>query len=505
MNARTMSIAVAALPERIIEQARRRPSAPALLWHGERISYGDLQEMARDTQAHLERLAVPRRGPLGILAKKSPHAISLILACLLDRRSILLPSTSLGGDTLQRLFTQAGCGHMLSPGTNPGSLSCEAVGEAPTEDRSRPLTAGEAALMLTTSGSTGVPKIVPLALPAIDRFTDWAGAHFGITGDTTVLNYAPLNFDLCLLDIWTTLAHGGCVALVDQDRATNAHYLVDLITTAQPQVIQAVPMLYRLLIDATQDSGHRVTSTRDVIVTGDSTPQRTLAALPALFPHARFSNIYGSTETNDSFIHEIDISHAATQPHLPIGRPIEGVSALVVDDAGQALEGPGTGELWVATPFQTSGYLCAALNDGKFVSYPGDAGRRTYFRTGDTVRRHDDGTITLEGRTDSFVKVRGVRISTQVVEQVILGHDQVVEVAVVAVPDEVAGNRLHAVVRREATSRLNSLTLRRHCARGLDRAAIPSTIRIVTTPLPKTSTGKIDRQRSVFSQEEKST
>jgi acyl-coenzyme A synthetase/AMP-(fatty) acid ligase len=502
------STLIAALPDHFIEHARRRPMAPALLWHGERISYGDLQAMMGDTRSSLERFPLSGKGPLGILAKKSPQAISLILACLLDRRPILLPSVDLGGDTLQRLFEQAGCRQVLSLGahstTTPGNLSCEDVGATPAEDRSRPQPPGavEAALMLTTSGSTGVPKIVPLSLPAIDRFTDWAGARFGIDNGTTVLSYAPLNFDLSLLDIWTTLKHGGCVALVDQDRATNARYLVDLLTANEVHVVQAVPMLYRLLTDTTREGGHRLESVRHVIVTGDSIPPRTLQELPALFPQARFYNVYGSTETNDSFIHEIDVARVSARHQIPIGQPIEGVSALVVSDGGHVVEGPGTGELWVATPFQTRGYLTEALNDSKFVPYRSEAGQKTYFRTGDIVRRHGDSTITLEGRTDSHVKVRGVRISTQAVEQAILEHDQVLEVAVVAVPDDVAGKRLHAVVRRDRAGQLNSLSLRQHCARSLDRAAIPSTIHIVTEPLPKTPTGKVDRQRILSNHEE---
>jgi acyl-coenzyme A synthetase/AMP-(fatty) acid ligase len=261
-------------------------------------------------------------------------------------------------------------------------------------------------------------------------------------------------------------------------------------------------MLYRLLTDTTREGGHRLESVRHVIVTGDSIPPRTLQELPALFPQARFYNVYGSTETNDSFIHEIDVARVSARHQIPIGQPIEGVSALVVSDGGHVVEGPGTGELWVATPFQTRGYLTEALNDSKFVPYRSEAGQKTYFRTGDIVRRHGDSTITLEGRTDSHVKVRGVRISTQAVEQAILEHDQVLEVAVVAVPDDVAGKRLHAVVRRDRAGQLNSLSLRQHCARSLDRAAIPSTIHIVTEPLPKTPTGKVDRQRILSNHEE---
>ncbi|MGB6163813.1 MAG: AMP-binding protein [Pseudonocardiaceae bacterium] len=493
-------------PDHVIEQAWNRPTAPALLWGGKWLSYGDLHKMVRDTRLSLERLAIPEGECVGILAKKSPQAIALILACLMDRHSVLLPSVNLGGETLQRLFVQAGCGQVLSLGAHSAATSGELTGEVvsvtPVDERFRPgpSGAGETSLMLTTSGSTGVPKIVPLSLSAIDRFTDWAGSRFAITIGTTVLSYAPLNFDLCLVDIWTTLKRGGCVALVDQDRATNVRYLLDLLTTSDVHVVQAVPMLYRLLIDATRDGARRFDSVLHVIVTGDSIPLRTLEALPALFPRARFYNVYGSTETNDSFIHEIDVSRDAARRHIPIGQPIEGVSALVVGDGDRVIEGSGTGELWVATPFQTRGYLTEALNEHKFVSHQTVTGQRTYFRTGDIVHRHGDGSITLKGRTDSYVKVRGVRVSTQAVEQVILEHDEVLEVAVIAIPDDVAGNRLHAVVRRDEAGQVNSLSLRQHCARNLDRAAIPSTIEIITTALPKTSTGKIDRQHALFNQ-----
>jgi acyl-coenzyme A synthetase/AMP-(fatty) acid ligase len=262
-------------------------------------------------------------------------------------------------------------------------------------------------------------------------------------------------------------------------------------------VLQAVPMLYRLLIDVNRADGRTFPSVRHAITTGDKIPATSLAELPNLFPNARFYNIYGCTETNDSLMHEfVGLADGNVPSAVPVGQPLPGVIARVQSEDGEPLEGTGTGELLVRTPFQTRGYLTAALNEGKFVSYADDGGaERTYYRTGDIVRRHEDGTLTLEGRADFYVKVRGVRVSTQVVEQAIQEHPAVVEVAVLAVPDELAGSRLHAVVRRETEAKLNSLSLRQHCATRLARTEMPSTIEIGTEPLPKTSTGKIDRKR----------
>ncbi|MEA2458485.1 MAG: hypothetical protein QOC95_1457, partial [Thermoleophilaceae bacterium] len=253
---------------------------------------------------------------------------------------------------------------------------------------------------------------------------------------------------------------------------------------------------YRLLVDAAREEGRVFPSVKHALTTGDKMPASTLKELPGLFPNSRFLNVYGCTETNDSLVHELDMSDGQVPANIPVGQPLPGVSALIESGEGQYIDGEGTGELIVSTPFQTQGYLKSALNEGKFVSlsHNGDSEQR-YFRTGDVVQRHPDGTITLEGRSDFYVKVRGVRVSTQVVEQAIQEHPDVVEVAVVAVPDELAGSRLHALVRREPDSKLNSLSLRQHCASRLARTEMPSSIEIVTEPLPKTSTGKIDRKR----------
>jgi acyl-coenzyme A synthetase/AMP-(fatty) acid ligase len=436
---------------------------------------------------------------VGIRAKKSPQAIALILACLKQRRPFLLPSVELAAETLELLFAQADVSRVVTPqddATRGVTLVETAVQRADDEAPEwPPPAADQISFMLTTSGSTGLPKIVPLPADAVDRFTDWAGEQFEMKRGTTVLNYAPLNFDLCLLDIWATLKHGGTVVLVDQDRGTNGAYLADLIGDHAVNVVQAVPMLYRLLIDAARDDGRTFPDAKYVLTTGDKLPASTLQELPTLFPNARMFNVYGCTETNDSLMHELDLSDGVPV-NIPVGQPLPGVTALLVSEEGGFVEDEGSGELVVATPFQTYGYLKASLNKDKFTSYPenGD-GEKPYFRTGDIVHRHPDGTLTLEGRSDFYVKVRGVRVSTQVVEQAIQEHPEVIECAVVAVPDELAGSRLHAVVRREPESKLNSLSLRQHCASRLARTEMPSSIDIVTDPLPKTSTGKIDRKR----------
>lgn len=480
---------------------RRFPDSPALVWRDEPVSYRELNDRALRARAELSEAHIGAT-PIGVRCSKSPESIALVLACLMDQRSFLLPSTALPEHTLQELFLRAGCARVLTvSGSSSGQYSWAATPGADGASGGRGvanrvqsfLPDPEAVtFMLTTSGSTGVPKIVPLSEGAVDRFTDWAGVQFELGAGRSVLNFSPLSFDLCLLDIWATLKHGGCVVLVEPARATSGKYLRDLVMRHEVDLVQAVPIFYQLLTQANRDNTTGFASVRHVIVTGDSIAPQCLAQLPGLFPHARLYNLYGCTETNDSLLHEIDPTDLPTGA-LPVGGPLPGVRALLVNEDGTILNGPGTGELYVSTPFQTSGYLDLPHHESRFVAHPDGADALRYFRTGDLVHRHENGSLTLEGRKDFQVKVRGVRTNIEDVERVLGMHPDIAEVAVVAVPDPIAGHLLHAETRRVPGSALNNLSLRQFCVDQLPRTAIPSTFRIVDDPLPRTPTGKVDR------------
>jgi acyl-coenzyme A synthetase/AMP-(fatty) acid ligase len=485
------------LLSRITERIHGQPDSIALVTEGDQVTYAELGAMAEAAYAGIARLGLPPGGRVAIHAEKSPRTIALIVACLMGRQPFLLPSKELGASSLAALVERAGCRDFLtaeSPDPGRGRIhhiDCTpGTGAIPPAALREPPAPGaeDTGFMLTTSGSTGLPKIVPLTTGAVDRFTAWASSQFSITRGTVVLNYAPLSFDLCLLDIWATLSAGGTAVLVGQDGATDGRHLAELVRTRHVDVIQSVPMLYRLLADA--PDRRPFTGVRHVIITGDKIQRQLLGDLPRLFPGARIYNLYGCTETNDSFIHEI--TDAGLESGLPIGRPIAGVDAIVADEDGTPLEGPAEGELLVRTPFQTTGYLDPALNEEKFVD-AGD-GRGPFFRSGDLVRRDGDDVYTLLGRNDFQVKVRGTRVNLAEIEHVFLGHEQVLDAAVITEPDEVAGVRLHAVVRRRTPGSLNSLILREHCRLQLPRTAIPTKISLVDDPLPTTSTGKVDRQ-----------
>ncbi|GAA2466725.1 AMP-binding protein [Streptomyces mauvecolor] len=473
------------LAETVAVHGYRRPHRIALHFNDQAVTYGELSDLTQNLRSQVLRLNLPAGSTVCVPAHKTPQTIALLLAVFHEGHVALAPSPDLGSAALERLAQQARVSHLLTA-TADGELSA-APARADHEQAQHfampdPV---RTRLLLTTSGSTGTPKIVPIEATGFDAFTDWAVHEFALSPRDIALSYAPLNFDLALLDVWTFLHLGAEVVLVDQGRAADGPHVRALAAEHEVTFVQGVPMLHRLLTEA----GGVFTAVRRMIFTGDSMPASLLTKVAAAFPGARFHNVFGCTETNDSFIHEFD--PVAPAGPLPIGRPIAGTRALVHAPDGTVVEAAGTGELLVATPFQTHGYLNTALNPAAFTVVDG----LTYYRTGDLVSRDEHGTYSLQGRADWQVKVRGVRTNLQEVERVIAAHPDVAEAVVVPLPDEQAGVRLHAHVSRHPSSTLTSLQLRTHTGKHLPRHAIPTSVHITDAPLPRTSTGKPDRNQ----------
>ena len=473
-----------------VERARRAPSAPALAWPAGGVTYGELYAMACDAADALECLGLREGARVAVLGAKSPQTIALALACMLTGRPVLLPAVELGRAAVRTLIEHAEVEQVVAADEYEGAAVIRPARAASARDPVLRRGPGDVALMLTTSGSTGLPKVVPVTHRAIARFASWASDRFDIEPGTNVLSYCGLNFDLSILEVWTTLMYGGRAVLVEHEQSTRPDHLLDLVRRHRVNVVQGVPMLFSLLLDAAAAHACALPTVRHAILTGDAASRRLLARLPGPLTEARIYSVYGCTETNDSFIHVLDPRREADRGEVPLGTPLPGVSALVVRD-GRVLDGPGSGELWVSTPFQASGYLGPAGDDGFVPEVPALAG---HFRSRDLVRRDAAGMLYLDGRTDLQVKVRGVRVNLHAVEQALLGDPGVAEAAVIAVDDELAGKRLLGFVRRRPGAEVDTVKLRFGCARELGRVAVPAAIAVQDDALPKTTTGKVDRK-----------
>jgi acyl-coenzyme A synthetase/AMP-(fatty) acid ligase len=234
-------------------------------------------------------------------------------------------------------------------------------------------------------------------------------------------------------------------------------------------------------------------SIRMMLFAGEVFPTKYLSRLMKLLPHAEFANLYGPTETNVCTYHRVPEPPDESDPPIPIGRAIANVDTFVVDDDGREVVPGEVGELHVRGPTVMRGYWGdLSRTRERLVRDPRDAefGDLVY-TTGDLVQQLPEGGYNFLGRRDNQIKSRGYRIELGDIESAINAHPDVVECAVVAVPDEMISNRIHAFVAVKTDLAEPELIV--FCADLIPKYMIPEQFDF-RDALPKTSTGKIDRQ-----------
>jgi acyl-coenzyme A synthetase/AMP-(fatty) acid ligase len=218
-------------------------------------------------------------------------------------------------------------------------------------------------------------------------------------------------------------------------------------------------------------------------------------------PHAGFFNLYGPTETNVITYHHVDSVPAEQSRPVPIGKACANMEVFARAADGNIVTQPGEeGELYARGSFVAQGYWGDREKTSQaFLANPDEQLSDRIYRTGDLVTLDENGSYLFIGRRDHMVKRRGYRIELGEIESVLYNHAAVREAAVVAEPDDDNGSRLIAFVVSEADAVLAPSELESHIANWLPKYMVPDEI-LFQASLPKTSTGKVDRQALLTAQ-----
>jgi len=372
-------------------------------------------------------------------------------------------------------------------------LGRPAVAAAPDTPPPAEAISEDLAYILYTSGSTGQPKGVMLSHLNALTFVRWCHAYFGTGAADRLSNHAPLHFDLTILDIYVAALAGARLVVVPPEMSVFPIQLARFIEEHGITVWYSVPSVLTLLVLHGGLAPGRLASLRHVIFAGEVFPTKHLRSLMRVLPHAQFTNLYGPTETNVCTYYRVPaLSDDQTEP-IPIGRAIEDVEVFAITDGGRPASPGEVGELYVRGTTVAYGYWGDPEKTARgFLPNPvGPAQDRTY-RTGDLVRQNAEGDYLFLGRRDHQIKSRGYRIEIGDIEASLYAHPDVAECAVIPIPDEVVGNRLKAFIAARSAS-LAGEELARFCATLLPKYMVPEAFEFLPT-LPKTSTGKVDRQ-----------
>jgi amino acid adenylation domain-containing protein len=359
------------------------------------------------------------------------------------------------------------------------------------------LTETDLAYILYTSGSTGRPKGVMLSHQNALTFVEWCADKFQMCADDRLSNHAPLHFDLSVFDIYNSVEAGATVYLVTEDLALFPTTLANFIETEKISVWYSVPSALMLLLLHASLKSEKLPHLRTILFAGEVFPMKYLCQLAELLPDVELFNLYGPTETNVCTYYHVERQRLAGMEKLPIGVACENTEVFAVNDQDQIVtEAGASGELYVRGPAVTYGYWADAEKTRKMVvpnRFQPHFNENLY-RTGDLVTLGEDGNYYFQGRRDSQIKSRGYRIELGEIESALLSHPGVREAAAVAIPDELVGNRIKAVVAAHEARELKMAELQQFCATKIPKYMIPEQIEFCGS-LPKTSTGKIDRVR----------
>ena len=344
-----------------------------------------------------------------------------------------------------------------------------------------------AALIVFTSGSTGVPKGVVVAHEAfLGKMAQIDSLLHFKPGERTLLAL-NITFSFGLWVSLLTLLRGG--TLVMQPKFEPDAFLAALLAQRITRV-GMVPTMMRVLFSdvrhqAAIDQVTQQGSLRQILIGGESLGHSLAVAIRTSFAKTELIDIYGLTETAtcDFFAFPADYARFPGS----IGRPSPNVRFRIVDAEGQAVDAGTVGELQLTSPYLMQGYLDDP--DLTAAAYHGD-----WFKTGDLARQVGDQVVALMGRLKEVISRGGNKVTPVEIEQAICSHPDVAAAMAVGVDDPLLGQRIHVLLVPRSGSAFNLNALRQHLETQLERFKHPDAYYLAEA-LPLGRTGKADRQQ----------
>ncbi|HSU17579.1 non-ribosomal peptide synthetase [Longimicrobium sp.] len=523
-NATEAAYPGACVHELVEAQAARTPDAVALVFHGEQVTYGELNARANRLAHALIARGVGADVRVAVCAERGVEMMVALLAVLkaggayvpldpaypADRVGYVLrhgaPAVVLTQASLSDRF-----GGMEIPvfrlDADAGTWA-DLSAANPARGRVRP---GNLAYVIYTSGSTGEPKGVMNTHGGVVNLLASIGGTVGMTPADRLIAVTTISFDISVLELFLPLVTGARVELLDRASSADPEALMRAIAAGGATVMQATPATWRMLVDA----GWEGDANLRALCGGEALPAELAARLRERV--GALWNVYGPTETTIwSSVQPVDADGSLSTASVAIGGPLANTRFYLLDRRGEPVPAGVAGELYIGGAGVARGYLGRpALTAERFVpdAFASTPGARMY-RTGDLARWCEsakvrecgstssarDGrtaalphsrTSVLEflGRNDFQVKVRGFRIELGEIEARLAAFPGIREAVVVAREDVPGDRRLAAYFVGEGETE----ALRAHLAAALPEYMVPAAyVRMDAFPL--TPNGKLDRR-----------
>lgn len=504
--------ALKSIPELFDIMVKEQPNQTAILHNNEALTYKILAQQTNELVLALRDLGIPQKSNIGILLPRSTHAIVAMLAILKHNSTYVPLSLDYPLERIKYILNDAGVKFIISNTKHKNKLKTlfdsvfmVDIDQLPpwstykksllNISHSQP---HDPAYILYTSGSTGYPKGVLINQLGIINLIKTLPLK--TSADNTILNISNLTFDISVYEIWSGLLNGSKIIIPPDDfilpqwikeNKEIQRNIVSIMTAGKfANIIQETP-------EAFDDFSL-------LFLGGEALPiamvKILLARKASLGLKLRIFNVYGPTEnTILSTCYEIK-SITDEESSIPIGRPLTGTNAFVLDRNQQLLPINIPGELYLSGSGLSPGYINQPEhNRESFIPNPFSQCEddKILYKTGDLVKWGICGNLEFIGRNDSQIKLAGSRIDLTEI-QIQLESLTCIKSAIV-ISDE--KNRyligfLQVNLDVASSSRRSKLIARVKNDLGnmLPRYMIPSFLYILNH-IPLTKNGKIDRKK----------
>jgi amino acid adenylation domain-containing protein/non-ribosomal peptide synthase protein (TIGR01720 family) len=352
-----------------------------------------------------------------------------------------------------------------------------------------------------TSGTTGTPVAILGKNKSLVHFIDWEIERLDVIHNTRISQLTTPGFDAFLRDVFVPLCAGGVICIpVKTGIMTDPAELKKWVNRCRIQLIHCVPSLFRLLIpgEGEEAAGNNYKNLKFILLSGEAINPLYLGKWYDAFKNrVQLVNLWGTTETTLAktcyFIRESD----GNRERIPVGKPIPGAGLLILNERQEICDAVVTGVIYIRTPFGTPGYLNSPeLNSQRFIRSPFNHDVDDLMhKTGDLGRMLPDGNIDIIGRNDRQVKIRGIRVELEEIENILSNHPRVSEAVVVKKPISEHNELLCAyiIVIQEDAVKAEALLekLKNYLGERLPGYMVPDKL-IALEKMPRTPSGKID-------------
>lgn len=493
--------------EQLEQWAVKTPEQTAVRTVEDTYTYQQLNERANQIAWYLKKKGVTANTIVGIMTERSFDMIAGIFGIWKAGGAYLPIDVNYPVKRKQQIMKDSGVKIILAvqeeevlEGIKLCKFSDTCLDMEKKENPPKASGSDDLAYIIYTSGTTGVPKGVMIEHHALKNRIDWMQNAYPISQEDVLIQKTTYSFDVSVWEIVWWAIHGASVFMLQPKKESNVRNLVKMIEKHRISVIHFVPSVFQIFLDyiETDFDMERIKSLKYVFCSGEALTRAQVERFAKIFKEEKafLINLYGPTEAT------VDVTHFScpkdvVPEQIPIGKPIQNIYCLVLDDDLQVKAPMEEGNLYLGGVGIARGYLNnEELTKKVFIQNPYQQNERIY-KTGDLAAYTEDGQILYHGRADEQVKLRGVRIELQEIEYYLSKYPGIRDCVVLVKIDSHGTQKLCAyVILKEEADSFDFEPVKDYLSERLPVYMIPASFLLVKE-IPLKINGKADKKKLV--------